>query len=463
VPLSSCARVDEMAVGVYFGFAQVASGRIYKMVMSVGWNPHFNDLKTKTLEVHLLHTFRVDFYGHQVRAIAVGFIRAMTAFDSLDGLIAAIRSDIAFARRSLSCDAELRAYRFDPWFAPVDVISSSATASSSSSTGNLSTSINVHPSLLWVASLPLDALRDSTHVLLKLLFFAAAGGRFFAMTRTDDELSFVLQADDLSTLRAHFGRNGALRVAPFRWRALELFEGSFGFTDASAVSLVAPALTAANVTIFYHSTCDADFVLVPEHRLPRALRVLRSVIARADASSSTTYLGDGGGGGDDDEHGDTGSDSDCECEAPKSKSEPVRRRLLVPANVELLMSSSFDAELLELAALRLINIVFYGKAATMLSITFIDHKCSLIVDRADAQQLPADLFGDDEHWSPLKIQGPLDFESVGIVSSLAEPITQHRIPIVYLSTFFTDYALAQSSDLLSFAKEHLSSLFSIEQ
>ena len=31
--------------GVYYGWACVDDGPVYKMVMSVGWNPHFNNKK----------------------------------------------------------------------------------------------------------------------------------------------------------------------------------------------------------------------------------------------------------------------------------------------------------------------------------------------------------------------------------------------------------------------------------
>ena len=35
---------------------------VYKVAMSVGWNPTFTDVKRKTLEAWLLHSFDKDFY-----------------------------------------------------------------------------------------------------------------------------------------------------------------------------------------------------------------------------------------------------------------------------------------------------------------------------------------------------------------------------------------------------------------
>ena len=45
-------------VGVYCGFAQVNGGPVYKMVMSLGYNPCFGNMK-KSLVSSLCHRFQV--------------------------------------------------------------------------------------------------------------------------------------------------------------------------------------------------------------------------------------------------------------------------------------------------------------------------------------------------------------------------------------------------------------------
>ena len=77
---------------------------IHKMVMSIGWNPHFKN-ETKTVEPHLLHIFPADFYGAELRLVVVGWLRPEASFSSLDALIAAIHGDIADARRELDAAA----------------------------------------------------------------------------------------------------------------------------------------------------------------------------------------------------------------------------------------------------------------------------------------------------------------------------------------------------------------------
>jgi riboflavin kinase len=36
---------EEINTGVYYGWAKVNNGPVYKMVMSIGWNPYFKNSK----------------------------------------------------------------------------------------------------------------------------------------------------------------------------------------------------------------------------------------------------------------------------------------------------------------------------------------------------------------------------------------------------------------------------------
>jgi|TARA_B110000902_G_scaffold212260_1_gene243351 riboflavin kinase len=87
--------------GVYAGWCSVEGyPEVFKTVLSVGWNPHFEGTK-KTVEPHVLHTFAEDFYGCEMRLLIVGYIRPQEKYSSLDELIAAIDADIECGRTSL--------------------------------------------------------------------------------------------------------------------------------------------------------------------------------------------------------------------------------------------------------------------------------------------------------------------------------------------------------------------------
>lgn len=86
--------------GVYFGWASLLTRGIYKMVMSIGWNPYFDNTEKTIVSVlylnwrhlfryclfqtqdfiffqepWLLHEFEDDFYGEELRLVIVGYIR----------------------------------------------------------------------------------------------------------------------------------------------------------------------------------------------------------------------------------------------------------------------------------------------------------------------------------------------------------------------------------------------------
>lgn len=99
--------------GVYCAFAHVEGiVGVHKVAMSMGWNPTFTDVKTKTIEPWLLHKFDRDFYGAQIRLIVCGFVRPEAKFGSLDELIREIEADGEYCTQALQSEA-LRHYRDD--------------------------------------------------------------------------------------------------------------------------------------------------------------------------------------------------------------------------------------------------------------------------------------------------------------------------------------------------------------
>ncbi|KIH59160.1 riboflavin kinase / FAD synthetase [Ancylostoma duodenale] len=75
--------------GVFYGLARVDGQQVDNMVMSIGWNPQYQNEK-KTLEVHLLRKFDKDFYGSMMDVLILGFIRPMAAFNSLGELTSSL-------------------------------------------------------------------------------------------------------------------------------------------------------------------------------------------------------------------------------------------------------------------------------------------------------------------------------------------------------------------------------------
>eukprot|EP01120_Amphizonella_sp_Union-15-10_P012122 TRINITY_DN5337_c0_g1_i1.p1 TRINITY_DN5337_c0_g1~~TRINITY_DN5337_c0_g1_i1.p1 ORF type:complete len:147 (+),score=36.28 TRINITY_DN5337_c0_g1_i1:88-528(+) len=110
------ASVENLTIsqGVYYGLAKVNSDAPEPMVMSVGWNPQF-DNQEKSVEVHILKDYPDDFYGATLKVIVLGFIRGMEKFDNLDALIRAIENDKSVAKKNLG-DLNLEILSKDVFF-----------------------------------------------------------------------------------------------------------------------------------------------------------------------------------------------------------------------------------------------------------------------------------------------------------------------------------------------------------
>ncbi|XP_030625320.1 riboflavin kinase [Chanos chanos] len=97
----------DISTGIYYGWARVGNGEVHKMVMSIGWNPYYKNTK-KSMETHVIHKFKEDFYGEILSVIMVGYVRPERGFDSLDALITAIHSDIEEAKKKLDHPEHLK-------------------------------------------------------------------------------------------------------------------------------------------------------------------------------------------------------------------------------------------------------------------------------------------------------------------------------------------------------------------
>ncbi|KAF9045999.1 riboflavin kinase [Hymenopellis radicata] len=108
--------------GVYYGYAQVcpADGlseddvKVYPMAMSLGWNPYYKNERL-TAEIHIIHEFKTDFYGLEMRAIVLGYIRPQLDYTSREALIADIDTDKRVALNSLLRPA-YKSFECDPHF-----------------------------------------------------------------------------------------------------------------------------------------------------------------------------------------------------------------------------------------------------------------------------------------------------------------------------------------------------------
>ncbi|KAM5535706.1 hypothetical protein V8D89_010693 [Ganoderma adspersum] len=108
IPMSSVTKT-----GVYYGYAQVSrerdgkpvlpeeDGKVLPMVMSLGKNPFYKN-ERMSAEIHVMHDFRTDFYGHNMKVMVLGYIRPELDYVSREALIEDIETDKRVALKSIA-------------------------------------------------------------------------------------------------------------------------------------------------------------------------------------------------------------------------------------------------------------------------------------------------------------------------------------------------------------------------
>ena len=104
--------------------------------------------------------------------------------------------------------------------------------------------------------------------------FTPVRGAVWSLTRTDEEVSLVRDADAVpSDARAERG-----------WKALRI-AGTIDFALTGVLASVLAPLADAGVSIFALSTFDTDYVLVRAHALAAAIGALQAAGHRVEAAS----------------------------------------------------------------------------------------------------------------------------------------------------------------------------------
>ena len=87
----------------------------------------------------------------------------------------------------------------------------------------------------------------------------------FGMTKTEHELSLVMEKDQIGVLRSFAAENGieGIEVWPQDWIALRTDLGSSSAdSNETVVNSLAQPLARAKISIFYMSTYSSDYCLV---------------------------------------------------------------------------------------------------------------------------------------------------------------------------------------------------------
>ena len=91
--------------------------------------------------------------------------------------------------------------------------------------------------------------------------------------------------------------------------------------------------------------------------------------------------------------------------------------------------------------------LFSSVETTFLNVTVTDRTTISIIAEAHVLErlsasAPESVVQDECEWAVVRVgEGSLGFESVGVIERITEPLARHQIPVLYTSTYSTDYCL----------------------
>ncbi|KAF9116056.1 GATS protein-like 3 [Mortierella sp. AM989] len=342
--------------------------------------------------------------------------------------------------------------------------------------------IDILPFRLQLASLDKSAMPRCTHQLMKLVLFPSGPRHFFSYAETDKEVSLILDESCISG----FPQN-TLSVCSVIWRAVQIEPGESGLGSDEVISRVSKPLADINVSIMQISTYDADFTLMPECDLKRALECLANILSISNnpledlglqesdlnswensyplSPSGVTSLhdallldpgarerksslsGDNGVTHGERTELDTSAISSLSLNDPEHSPEQGNQSIKTrhPFNASYphrLHITSMEESLVDMLAIKLLEIDRF------FSFTRTDSTLSIIMDDATMSLFPEHTLNTHAgDWRLIAIgDGPLGFDECGIVSEFSRPLSENGIGLFYLSTFNSDYIMVSDQD-----------------
>jgi len=288
--------------------------------------------------------------------------------------------------------------------------------------------LTILPQRLYVASLKREFLPSCSYALMQLLLFENPA-RFFSLTETDDEISLILGEEPLKVFKSIIDIEKNWEICSHPWLAIQVCEGSLGFSSMAVVHALSDPLAKAGISIFNMSTSETDFTLVPEDKIYEAIDCLEEEF---------TILTEGL------EELNKIFPRPIKDSKEKPEEKVFKQHPLSLPPYELFICSFRKEEASTISSSILKVLFFPKKKERFLSYTESEDEISLVLDK-DSLSAFVDIPSPTGPWKLIKVDdGPLGFSETGIVCSLAETLSE--VSLFYLSSYTTDYVLVEAAD-----------------
>jgi hypothetical protein len=233
---------------------------------------------------------------------------------------------------------------------------------------------------------------------------------------------------------------------------LDLLTISSSLAGTGIVSSLSALLAKAGISLFYLSTSNTDFILVPEGKIDQAIAALKSTF--------TIYS-----------EGDVELEDDEALSSSSSSSGPADPFSILQQNF---LDMTGTSEIFKLSSatppctllpdeLRLCHIakenrdacthailklmLFTPDRSHFWSISETEDEMSLLIPDKFVPYFPPDALNASDIWRPIQRFKKTSYTEVGVVAALSAPLARGRISLLYVSTYLSAFILVQGKSL----------------
>jgi len=290
-------------------------------------------------------------------------------------------------------------------------------------------SLSLLPFRLYICRFSFEHLKEFTHQICQIVLRRnEQENSFFCFTETQEGVSLILD-EHLFKL---FPTSTKFEVSIQTWRALQVNEGSLGYTSTGIICQLARPLS--DMSIFNISTWGTDYTLVPEKHIWSAIHKLEKDIGTVDGKDELNQIIPE----KDEPESITSKKSDVKFKLNHFKEELFIRQV----NLE-------TVEQCESAILRILLHIDQSEnkfeKRDLICVTMTQEEVTIVAPKKIFDIFPSETLSPaSDPWEALRIGSNLGFEETGIVASVTSAVSQ--IGLFYISAYSSDYILVGKKD-----------------
>lgn len=222
------------------------------------------------------------------------------------------------------------------------------------------------------------------------------------------------------------------------------------------VSSLSGLLAKAGISLFYLSTSNTDFILVPEGKIEQAIKALKdsfTIYAEGDVEieGEDISLSSESSSGRSSPHADPFETLQQHTLEIQGTSEIFKLSATTPPCTLLpdeLRLCHIAKENRDMCAFAILKLMFFTEDRSHFwSISETEDEMSLLIPDKYVSIFPPDVLNASDLWRPIQRFKKTTYTEVGVVAALSAPLARGRIPLLYISTYLSAFILVQSRNV----------------